>query len=107
MTKGPTHLSASLFDSWLILRFLASSHTVMTPSDYISMSSAPDSETHVSPSHLRSAPSQPRILCSTPPSWTPSHRPLDPLDFHSGASPPCPFVLLAIGRGPLTHKGHY
>src|ERR1700731_217972 len=40
-----------------------------------------------------------------PPSQTPSHCPSDPLDFCSGASPPCPFVLLAIGGVPMTHKG--
>src|ERR1700731_3388601 len=39
------------------------------------------------------------------PSRTLSHHPSDPPDFHSGASPPCPFVLLAIGRVPMTHKG--
>src|ERR1700730_4078185 len=39
---------------------------VMTPSDYISMSPAPDSETCVSPSHLRSTPSQPHALHSAP-----------------------------------------
>src|ERR1700719_2227426 len=38
----------------------------MTPPDYISMSSAPDSETHISPGHLRSTLSQPHALCSAP-----------------------------------------
>src|ERR1700730_5261668 len=36
------------------------------------------------------------------PSRTPSHHPSDPPDFCAGASPPCPFVLLAIGRVPMT-----
>ena len=44
------------------------------------------------PLHHNSAYSAPH------PFWTLSHHPSDPSDFHSGASPPCPFVLLAIGR---------
>src|SRR6202030_4659232 len=39
---------------------------VTTLSDYISMSSAPDSETRVIPSQLRSTPAQPCVLCSAP-----------------------------------------
>src|ERR1700731_1509379 len=45
---------------------------------------------------------------STPhPSQTLSHHPSDLPDFRSGASPPCPFVLLALGGVPMTHKGCY
>src|ERR1700731_2708705 len=40
--------------------------SVTTLSDYISMSSAPDSETRVIPGQLRSAPAQPRVLRSAP-----------------------------------------
>ena len=53
------------------------------------------------------------LLCHNPmhsaphPSRTPSHCPLDPPDFRSGTSPPCPFVLLAIGRVPMTHKARF
>src|ERR1700731_3813362 len=38
----------------------------MTPSDYISLSPAPDSKTHVSPGHPQSTLSQPHTLRSTP-----------------------------------------
>src|ERR1700731_2100209 len=45
---------------------------------------------------------------STPhPPRTPSHHPLDPRDFCSDNSPSCPFVLLAIGRVPMTHKARF
>src|ERR1700730_16882933 len=40
--------------------------SVTTPSNYISMSSALDSKTCISPGHLQSAPSQPCALCSAP-----------------------------------------
>src|ERR1700719_267958 len=38
------------------------------------------------------------------PSQTPSRHPSDPPDFRSDVSPSYPFVLLAIGRVPMTHK---
>src|ERR1700731_2572155 len=41
------------------------------------------------------------------PPRTPSRHPSDPLDFRSDVSPSCPFVLLAIGRVPMTHKAHF
>src|ERR1700730_6513903 len=50
-------------------------------------------------------------LCHNPvhsaphPSRTLSHCPSDPLGFRSSSPPPCPFVLLAIGGVPMTHKG--
>src|ERR1700731_2633307 len=76
----------------------------MTPSNYINMSSAPDSETRVSPGHLRSAPSQPHVLRSAPlsDSVPSSFRPPGLSFWYFSLYP---FVLLTIGKVPMTHKG--
>ena len=79
----------------------------MTLSDYISMSSAPDSETRVISGQLRSALAQPHVLRSAPLSDSIPSSIRPPRTFVLTSPLPAPFVLLAIGRVPITHKARF
>src|ERR1700730_6458655 len=70
-------------------------------------SSAQDSKTCVIPGQLRSAPAQPRVLRSAPLSDSIPSSIRPPWTFVLTSPLPAPFVLLAIGRVPITHKAHF